>query len=109
MEIQRQNGTLRVRGLRDLNAASTQVFREEIGAALAPDLKRIEIDLSQIGFVDSAGVGALVAIYRTANEKNLNGGVTLRLMNPRPAVQQMFELTRLHHVFQIVPADNSPK
>lgn len=109
MEIQRQNGTLSIRGLADLSLANATVFRNRIGTALAPDLECIEIDLSQIGFVDSAGVGALVLIYQAANEMNLNGGVALRLTNLQPAVQQMFELTRLHHLAEIVPADHPAK
>lgn len=109
MEIQSQNGTLRVRGLRDLSAANAHAFREKIGAALAPDLKHIEIDLSATAFVDCGGVGALVSVYQTANEKNRNGGVILRLLNPPPPVRQMFELTRLHQMFEIVSTSLPPE
>lgn len=107
MEIQRQNGTLSVRGLRELNAASARAVRDKIGVALAPDLKRIEIDLSQTDFVDSAGVGALWSLFRAANAINQNGGVALRLLNPQPPVQQMLELTRMHRVFEIISSPSS--
>jgi anti-anti-sigma regulatory factor len=30
------------------------------------------------------------------------GGVNFRLLNPQPPVQQIFELTRMHHLFEIV-------
>ena len=110
MEIQRQNGTLSVRGLRDLSAASAHAFRDAVGASITPDLARIEIDLSATGLVDCRGCGALLSLYQTANKINRNGGVTLRLLNPRPPVRQLFELTRMQHLFEIVPAkaDNIP-
>jgi anti-sigma B factor antagonist len=61
---------------------------------------QIEIDLSQTRFVDSSGLGALFALYKAAN--NGQAGVTLRLVNPRPPIQQLFELTQLHKLFEIV-------
>lgn len=97
-----------MRGLRDLSAACAHDVRDEVAAAIAPDLERIEIDLSAIDRMDCRGVGALVSLYQTANRINLNGGVTLRLLNPRPPVRQMFELTRTHRLFEIIPADISP-
>ena len=109
MEIQRQNGTLSVRGLRELTTANARNFRNAVGAALAPELESIEIELSQTGLVDSGGVGALLSVYHTANGMNHNGGVALRLLNPQPPVRQLFELTRMHHVFEIVPANDLPK
>lgn len=109
MEIQRQNGTLSVRGLRELTAANARDLRSAVGTALAPDLERIEIDLSLTDCVDSCGVGALLSLYQNANEINRNGGVALRLLNPQPPVRQMIELTRMHHLFEIVPANGNPE
>ena len=62
-------------------------------------LAAIEIDLSETAFVDSCGVGALVSLFKTA--RSHNGGVTVRLLNPTRPVEQIFELTRLHRVFEI--------
>ncbi len=105
MEIQRQNGTLTVNGVGELSAANARFFRNEICAMLVPELARIEIDLSQTSFVDSSGLGALVSVYKAANEHRRPGGVRMRLLNPPPAVQQVFELTRMHHLFEIVPGE----
>src|SRR5882724_5235478 len=102
MELNRQDGTLNVTGLRDLNSAGARAFRAEIGAALTPDLRAIEIDLAQVQTVDGAGLGALVFIYQTANEHRKEGELAvIRLNNPPPPVQQMIELARLHHLFEI--------
>ncbi len=104
MEIQRQNGTLVVAEVKELKGAAARHFREEIGAWLTPDLQRIEIDLSQTVEVDSCGLAALVSMYESANKRRAVP-VTIRLVHPQPVVQQVLELTRLHHLFEIVPPD----
>jgi anti-sigma B factor antagonist len=109
MNIQQQNGTLTILGLRELSAANAHSFREEAWAALQPHLEAIEIDFSDAGLVDSCGLGALVSLYKAANHVNNNGGVTMRLLNPPPPVQQMFELTRMHHLFEIVRRNEAPE
>ena len=103
MNINQQNGTLSVTGLRELNAANAQAFRSALARALSQDLKAIEIDLSQTQAVDGAGLGALVALYETAKEHRKREGFAIRLANPTPSVQQMIELARLHHLFEITP------
>lgn len=111
MKILHQADTLHITDLKDLGAGSAQSFKEEVRAALPGGLHVIEIDLSQTAFVDSCGLGALIAIYKTASSGNSgnghgNGGgnssCTLRLVNPTPPVQQLLELTRMHRLFEII-------
>ena len=98
MNIQSQGNALIVSGVTELNATNAGSFRDQIRAALVEARNNIDIDLSQVQFVDSAGLGALVALRKTAAERN--GKV--RLINPAAHVQQVLELTRLHRVFEIV-------
>jgi anti-anti-sigma factor len=108
MEIQRQNGTLSICGLRDLSTASVQVIQNRMNSTFGAGLKRIEIDLSVVDFVDCGGVGAVVSLYNSANGKNQEKRIALCLLNPRPSVRQMFELTGTHHLFEILPAMSEP-
>ena len=94
---------LTVTNLKELTAANAESFREEVSAAIPPGLKAIEIDLSETEFVDSCGLGALIALYKFANRGN--GSVPFRLINQAPSVQQLFELTRLHRIFEIVKTE----
>jgi anti-sigma B factor antagonist len=55
------------------------------------------IDLSQVQFIDSSGLGALLSGYKNANLRS--SGFALAGLQPR--VKSMFELTRLHRVFDI--------
>jgi anti-anti-sigma regulatory factor len=48
-------------------------------------------------------LGALVSLYEAANRRRNKPGVAIRLTNPSPSVQQIIELARLHHLFEIAP------
>lgn len=57
------------------------------------------IDLKDVRFVDSSGLGSLVSGFKNASARNGN----LKLCGLQPQVRSMFELTRLHRVFEIFP------
>jgi len=59
----------------------------------------ILVDLKNVRFIDSSGLGALVSGFKNATS---NQG-TLKLSSLQPQVKSMFELTRLHRVFEIFP------
>ena len=100
MKITQNGETLNVSELKDLCSVNSDSFRSEVCRSLPSSVRTIEVDLSQTRFVDSCGLGALVGVYKTASRGN--GGVTLRLVNPSPPIQQIFELTRLHRLFEVV-------
>ena len=108
MNINQQNGTLNVSGLRELNAANAQAFRSALARDLSPDLHAIEIDLSHNPVRGRCRAGALVALYEAAKERRKPEGFALRLANPSPTVQQMIELARLHQLFEITQLDRRP-
>ena len=99
MKIEHEGNNLRVSDIVELNAINASSFRDEVRAAMPTAPETIEIDLAQTRFVDSSGLGALFALYKAANSSH--DGVTLRLLNPRPSIQQLFELTQLHQLFEI--------
>lgn len=105
MEIQRQNGTLNIGRLDEITFANAREFRKAVAPFLDSELSRIEVDLSQTEFVDGGGLGALLSLYRTANEKSPGKVVSLHLLNPQLPVLQMLELTQLRHLFEIVSAE----
>ena len=55
------------------------------------------IDLSEVRFVDSSGLEALVSGFKNASARE----GSLKLCCLQPQVRSMFELTRLHRVFEI--------
>ncbi len=63
----------------------------------------IRVDLRQVTFIDSSGIGALIAIRNTAD----SAGVPVIFANPSPKVSSVLELTRLTDVFTIERDDLS--
>jgi anti-sigma B factor antagonist len=98
MKVQVRGNTLVIAGIKELGAANSQTFRDQVRAALTDDQQNIEIDLSQTMFVDSCGLGALISLHKTACGRNGH----VRLLNPTPPVDQILDLTRMHRIFEIV-------
>lgn len=99
MKIEHDGNKLRVSQITELNAVNASQFRDEVRAAMPKTPEAIDIDLAETKFVDSSGLGALFALYKAANHSR--DGVRLRLLNPRPPIQQLFELTQLHQLYEI--------
>ena len=97
MKIEDLGDTLRISEVTELGAAGSNSFRDQARAAFDSRHKFIEIDLSQTTFIDSCGLGALIALQKTACSHKR----TVRLLNPQPPVNQILELTRMHHIFEI--------
>jgi anti-sigma B factor antagonist len=98
MKVQADGETLNISGIKELGAANSQSFRDQVRGAMTDTHRNIEIDLSQTMFVDSCGLGALISLHKTTCSRS---GV-VRLLNPTPPVQQILELTRMHRIFDIV-------
>src|SRR5690349_12683115 len=99
MRIKRDGETLRVSEIGELAAASSGAFQSELAVWLANRVSEIEIDLSQTGFLDCGGVGALVALRKCARRRNSD--VAIRLLNPTSSARRLFQLTRMDRVFPI--------
>lgn len=98
MKMEAQGDTLRISGLTELDATNATDVCSRIRAALHPSQKNIEIDLSQTTYLDSCGLGTLIALHKTACGRE--GSV--RLANPLPPVQEVLKLTRLGRIFEIL-------
>lgn len=69
-------------------------------AAIAPVLDRsadITLDLSQVAFMDSTGLGAMLSCLRNVKSK----GGRLKLSHLTPEVRQLFEMVLMDRVFEI--------
>src|SRR5258708_6819204 len=98
MKVQTEGETLNITGVKELGAANSQSFRDQVRSAMTDVHRNIEIDLSQTMFVDSCGLGALISLHKATCSRR----GTVRLLNPTPPVQQILELTRMHRIFDIV-------
>lgn len=74
-----------------------QLLREAIDELLAESQRKVIINLSEVSFLDSAGVGELVAGLRTAHRF----GARLKLLNVAERVYSTLDMARLLPTFEI--------
>ena len=73
-----------------------RVLREAIQELLEDGRCHILLNLANVPYMDSSGIGELIAGYKHANEKS----GSLKLLNPSDRVDELLRLTRLHEVFE---------
>ena len=83
------------KGRADISAVSD--FKSEVKKLLGEGDKNFVIDMGEVVFVDSSFLGALVACLRSANKE----GGEIKIANLLPHMRSIFELTRLHRLFEI--------
>ena len=93
----RQGRTILIVGEERLDASNSGELREIMLNLLEAGGQQLVIDLSQVNFIDSSGLGALLSGFKSANLRS--GSLVLAGLQSR--VQSMFELTRLQRVFEI--------
>ena len=81
-----------------LDAMVAVQFKDRMKAAVEAAASRVVLDLSGVGFLDSSGLGAVVAVQRF-----LRAGQRLELAGLTPAVARVFRLTRMDQIFTIHP------
>lgn len=80
----------------NLDAGNAREFKDTM-LSLVHEHTQVVLDVSGVCFIDSSGLGALIACLR-----NLNGRRgDLRLCGMTNTVRALFELMRMHRVFQI--------
>ncbi len=79
-----------------LDVGNSKRFREALQTVLEENAT-VLLDLSEVDFIDSSGLGSLLSCLRTMNAKDGD----LRLFGMRKPVQAMFELVRMHRLFAI--------
>lgn len=93
-----QKDIVRVKLPKEFDIVTSDNLRKEAYSLIELGRKEFEIDFSDCEFIDSTGLGVLIAIHKKCLEV---GGLTkLRNMNS-PSVKKIFQLTRLDNVFNI--------
>jgi anti-anti-sigma factor len=80
-----------------LIVGNRQELKELVQAALDQGERRLLIDFSRTGYIDSSGLGALVSISKKIRE----AGGELRLSGLNEDLRSLFELTKLDTLFAI--------
>lgn len=96
-KVRREAGVTVIEAAGDLDVASAPELRNLLSQEIDAGHTRLVVDLSEVPFVDSTGLGTLVAIMRQASQ----AGGALKLASPRDTVSRVLTLTRMREFFDV--------
>jgi anti-anti-sigma factor len=80
----------------DIDLKSAREFREALDEAAQDGKARLIVDMSEVPFMDSSGLAALIGAH-----KAIRGHTNMVVVSPEN-LRRIFEVTRLDSVFPIV-------
>jgi anti-sigma B factor antagonist len=87
---------VKVSGRIELGEGSAAI-REVVRDLLAKGRRKIVLDLADVDYIDSAGLGALVSAFTSVR----NEGGDLKLVYLTQKVQDLLQMTKLYTVFDV--------
>ena len=75
------------------SSALRDTLREMVGKGQ----KKILLNLGEVSYIDSSGIGELVSAFTTVT----NGGGQLKLLNLTKRVKDLLQITKLYTVFDV--------
>src|SRR5499427_2645500 len=79
-----------------LGEGSVQL-RDSVRDLLAKGQKKILLNLGEVNYIDSSGIGELVSAFTTVT----NSGGQLKLLNLNKRVKDLLQITKLYTVFDV--------
>jgi len=81
----------------------TMAVRNAVREVLKNGGKKIILNLGDVNYIDSSGIGELVSSFTTVT----NGGGQLKLLNLTKKIQELLSITKLLTVFQVFNDEKS--
>lgn len=97
VEPRRQESAMVLEIAGDVDAANAHVLREAVLAAIAESPAVVVVDLTEVGYIDSVGLGTLVVSLKHAIEQRAK----LRLVVTSPQIEKVLKITGLLGVFEV--------
>jgi len=97
LRVQQQDDRAVVHVSGEIDLATCPQLRDVLAELVDRGIYHLVVDLEQVSFLDSSGIGVLMGVYRRIRE---HGG-SLRLTAPSAQVRRVLDLTRVTMVVPI--------
>jgi anti-sigma B factor antagonist len=87
----------------EIGTETVNQFKDKIDQIVNDGKTKLIMDFQEVNYLNSMGLGVVAATLKKV--KKVKGD--LKLINLSPAVQELFELTRLTKVFEIFDSEES--
>ena len=95
LDYERTRQTLTVRLSDDLDHSAASRLRPELDALLKdPSIRRLVLDLKQLRFMDSSGIGLIIGRYKLLERR----GGSVAVINADARVDRIFEMSGLYQI-----------
>jgi anti-anti-sigma factor len=84
----------------DLDMSATFALEPVLDRVLADNPRELVLDLEEVGFVDSSGLGLLIATHERATRADVDMAIT----GAGPEIQRVFVIAGLDGVLPVRPA-----
>jgi len=75
----------------------SSALRDSVRDMVSKGQKKILLNLGEVSYIDSSGIGELVSAFTTVT----NGGGQLKLLNLTKRVKDLLQITKLYTVFDV--------
>jgi anti-sigma B factor antagonist len=100
----RDGDTVTVALLGEVDVLNVDQVRQALAEALAARPRRIVVDLAELSFIDSTGLGALIFGF----QRSRDAAIGFRLAHPTAGVRQILVLSGLLEVVELIELPTQP-
>jgi anti-sigma B factor antagonist len=75
----------------------SSTFRDTIKEMVGAGQKKILLNLGEVSYIDSSGIGELVSGFTTVS----NAGGSLKLVNLTKRIHDLLQITKLYTIFEV--------
>lgn len=78
----------------EIDISNAHSFRKQLETALAECRQNINIDLAELKYIDSTGLGVIIGVYGSVKKD----GLSIKVLNPRDNVKKLLVISGLDKI-----------
>jgi len=78
----------------EVDISNAHYFRKQLETALAEVKQSITIDLAELNYIDSTGLGVIIGVYGSVKKE----GYSVKVLNPRDNVKKLLVISGLDKI-----------
>ncbi|GHU67589.1 anti-sigma factor antagonist [Clostridia bacterium] len=78
----------------EIDLSNAHYFKQRLEAALSEKKQNIIVDLANLNYIDSTGLGVIISVYGSIKKD----GYSIKLLNPRDNVKKLLNISGLDRI-----------
>ena len=78
----------------EIDISNAHYFKKQLEVALAEARQSIQIDLSELNYIDSTGLGVIIGVYGTIKKD----GIGIKVQNPKDNIKKLLSISGLDKI-----------